>query len=322
MGDVLSVAREVLDIEADAIKSVSRRIGDAFVRAVESILDCKGRVVVVGMGKSGIVGKKIAATLSSTGTPAFFLHPAEAMHGDLGMVMSEDIALLLSNSGQTKELLDLIPFFKRFGVRIILFTGNLKSALARESDVVIDISVEREACPLGLAPTASTTVMLAVGDALASALLQEKGFKAEDFAIYHPGGRLGRRLLLRVSDLMHKGKELPLVRRGTVLKDVILEMTAKGLGAAVIVDDNGKICGIFTDGDLRRLVERNTDGVMGVVIDEVMNPSPKVITADRLAVEALKMMENFEITVLPVVESGDLPVGMVHFHDILKAGIV
>ena len=321
MGDILAMAKEVLKIEADAIRSVSCRVGDAFIRAVNLIMDCSGRVVVVGMGKSGIIGKKIAATLSSTGTPAFFLHPAEAIHGDLGMVTKGDVALLLSNSGQTRELLELIPFFKRFDVRIILFTGNLESPLARESDVVIDIAVEREACPLGLAPTASTTVMLAMGDALASVLLQEKGFKAEDFAIYHPGGRLGRRLLLRVSDLMHKGRELPLVIKGTTLKDVILEMTAKGLGAAVVVDDSGKILGIFTDGDLRRLIERNTDGVMSVVIDEVMNPSPKVITGDRLAVEALRMMENFEITVLPVVD-GEMPIGMVHFHDILKAGIV
>ncbi len=321
MGDILRMAKEVLEIEADAIKSVSCRVGDAFVRAVSLIMGCNGRVVVVGMGKSGIIGKKIAATLSSTGTPAFFLHPAEAIHGDLGMVTRGDVALLLSNSGQTRELMELIPFFKRFDVRIILFTGNLKSSLARESDVVIDIAVEREACPLGLAPTASTTVMLAMGDALASVLLQEKGFKAEDFAIYHPGGRLGRRLLLRVSDLMHKGRELPLVVKGTTLKDVILEMTAKGLGAAVVVDDSGRISGIFTDGDLRRLIEKDTDSVMSVVIDEVMNPSPKVITGDRLAVEALRMMENFEITVLPVVD-GEIPVGMVHFHDILKAGIV
>ena len=320
---ILERARKVLEIEAEAVASLKDRLGPEFVRAVELILQCRGKVVVTGVGKSGIIGKKIASTLASTGTPAFFLHPTEGVHGDLGMLDPRDVVIAISRSGETEELAQILPLIKRQGNKLIAFTGNPSSSLARAADVVIDVSVKQEACPLGLAPTASTTATLAMGDALAVALLEERGFKEEDFARLHPAGALGKRLLLRVRDLMHVGEEFPRVEEVASMKEVLVEMTSKRLGVTGVMDGGGRLVGVITDGDLRRALERYPDLLERRACD-VMTRNPKGIEADALAAEALKRMEEHAITSLFVFERpGDrCPVGIIHLHDLLRAGVV
>lgn len=317
----LDKAKEVLKIEAEAILKLRERLNEQFVQAVDTLLKCPGRVVVTGMGKSGHIGRKIAATLASTGTPTFFLHPAEGIHGDLGMVTEKDVVIAISNSGETEEVLSILPTLKRLGTTIIALTGKSQSSLAKNADVFLDIGVEKEACPLGLAPTASTTATLAMGDALAVVLLEARGFQPEDFALFHPGGALGRRLLLRVKDLMHSGEENPLVEQEKAVKEALFEMTRKKLGAVNVVDKAGSLVGILTDGDLRRQLEKG-EGLLDRKIKEVMTPNPKTISPEKLAAQALKLMQDKSITVLPVVEENKILVGAIHLHDLLKAGIV
>ncbi|CUA84999.1 MULTISPECIES: KpsF/GutQ family sugar-phosphate isomerase [Gulbenkiania] len=317
----LALARDVLKTEADAIMALADRLDDAFDRAVSLMLDCPGRVVITGMGKSGHIGRKIAATLASTGTPAFFMHPAEAAHGDLGMLTERDVVVALSNSGESDEIIALLPAIRRKGVRIIAVTGRSQSTLAREADVHLDARVEREACPLGLAPTASTTAALALGDALAVTLLNDRDFREEDFALSHPGGSLGRRLLVHVRDLMHSGDALPVVRTGTLLKDALLEMSRKGLGMTAVVDGSANLAGIFTDGDLRRTLDISLD-LSGVSIDSVMNRQPRTITENKLAAEAVKQMEALKINGLLVLNDAGRLVGALNMHDLLRAGVV
>lgn len=315
-------AKEVIRKEAKAVLDLEKKIDEQFVRAVELILKCKGRVIVTGMGKSGIIGKKIAATLTSTGTAAFFLHPVEATHGDLGMVRKKkDVVIAITKSGDTDELYHLIPLFKRLAVPIITLTGNPSSPVAEKSDVVIDVSVGEEACPHNLIPTSSTTATLVMGDALAIALLEERHFSSEDFALLHPGGQLGRKLLLRVADIMHTGDQIPVVSEETNMKDVILEMTSKRLGTTTVVNQKGELIGIFTDGDLRRLVEK-TDELFGLKAKQAMTKNPKTIDGEELAAKALNMMESYSITSLIITNGKKEPVGIVHLHDILKAGVV
>lgn len=297
------------------------RLDDHFVHACELILRCSGRVVVTGMGKSGHIGRKISATLASTGTPAFFLHPAEAGHGDMGMVTSSDLVLALSNSGTSAEIMTLLPLLKRMGAPLISMTGDSNSPIARASDVALDLSVAQEACPLNLAPTSSTTAALVMGDAIAVALLEARGFTAEDFAFSHPSGALGRKLLLKTSDLMHADKELPRVAATLPLKNALLEMTAKGLGITCIVDDQDALLGVFTDGDLRRVIDQNLD-VNQVQIGEVMNEKPTTISSESLAAQALGLMEDRKITALVVVADNNQAAGVIHMHDILRAGVV
>ncbi len=316
--------RRVLQVEASAISDLIARLDQRFAEAVTRCFSCAGHIVVIGMGKSGLIGKKIAATFASTGTPSFFLHPAEAIHGDLGMVAKDDVALLLSNSGETEELLRLLPSLKRLGLPLIAMTGNGKSTLAKLGDVSLDVSVKEEACPLGLAPTASTTAMLAMGDALAVALLQKRGFRSEDFASFHPGGHLGQRLLLRVADVMHTGASIPVVTEETPMSDVVIEMTEKKLGMTTVVNAQ-RFSGIITDGDLRRLIKNasaNLNAVFSRSASEVMNPSPKTIPAHTLAAEAIHIMESHSITVLVVTNAGGQLEGVVHLHDLLKKGVV
>ncbi len=314
-------AKEVIRKEAEAIADLERKIDDNFIKAVELILKCKGRVIVTGIGKSGLIGKKIAATLTSTGTAAFFLHPTEGIHGDLGMVQKNDVVIAITKSGGTDEVYQLIPLFKRLGVPIITFTGNLHSPVAEKSDVVIDVSVKQEACPYNLIPTSSTTAALVMGDALAIALLDEHHFSSEDFALLHPGGHLGRKLLLKVSDIMHTGEQIPLVSEETDMKQVILEMTSKRLGTTTVVNQKGELVGIFTDGDLRRLVEK-TDDIFSLKARQVMTKNPKTIDGDELAAKALNLMESYSITSLIITNGKREPIGIVHLHDILKAGVV
>ncbi len=314
-------ATEVLHIEAAAVEALSARIGDAFVHACALLLACKGRVVVSGIGKSGHVGRKIAATLASTGTPAFFVHPAEASHGDLGMITPDDVLLALSNSGTTAELLAIMPLVKRRGARLIAMTGNPDSALARLADVHLDAAVAREACPLNLAPTASTTAALALGDALAVALLDARGFGPEDFASSHPGGALGRRLLTHVSDVMRSGDAVPSVPDTALLPAAILEITRKRMGMTAVLSADGRVAGIFTDGDLRRLLEHEGDIRQRVVAD-VMSPQPATIGPDALAAEAVKRMEDRRISQLLVVDDDHRLLGAVHIHDLLSAKVV
>jgi arabinose-5-phosphate isomerase len=285
------------------------------------MLGCKGRIVVIGMGKSGHIGNKIAATLASTGSPAFFVHPGEASHGDLGMITSSDVVLALSNSGETRELITIVPLIKRMGAPLISMTGNPESTLAREADVNLDVSVAKEACPLDLAPTASTTAALVMGDAVAIALLEARGFTAEDFALSHPGGSLGRRLLLHVHDIMHKGDAIPAVMQDASLRDALIEMTAKSLGMTAIVDGEGRAVGIFTDGDLRRCLDRDVD-VRAAKIADVMIPGGKRIAPDRLAVEALNLMEEKKINALLIVDREERLCGALNMHDLLRAGVV
>jgi arabinose-5-phosphate isomerase len=318
---LLARARAALRIETQAVAALTERIGEEFAQACELILSCRGRVVVSGIGKSGHIGSKIAATLASTGTPSFFLHPAEASHGDLGMVTGEDVLLALSNSGTTEELLRIVPLVKRLGARLIAVTGQPASPLARLADVHLDASVEREACALNLAPTASTTACLALGDALAVALLEARGFSEQDFARSHPGGALGRRLLTRVSDLMRQGSALPRVSIDASLGDAILEMTRKRMGMTAVEDHDGALAGIFTDGDLRRVLEQ-VGSIRGLSIRAVMTGGPVTINASALAAEAVRLMEARRISVLLVSDDRARLTGALHLHDLLQAKVV
>ena len=315
-----SLGKNILFSEAEELRRAAERLGPELVEAARAIHDASGRLVVVGMGKSGLIGRKIAATFASLGTPAFFLHAAEGAHGDLGMVCREDVGLFLSNSGETRETLEILPYFKRLGAVIIALTGNPTSRLAQDADIVIDTEVTAEADPLGLAPTSSTTLQLAVGDALAGMVTELRGIKKEDFAMFHPGGSLGRRLLLRVEDVMGSRERLPLVGPQTFVREAIFEMTSKSYGAAIVVDDRGRLLGIFTDGDLRRLLEDQGPQGMGLRIEDVMTKSPKFIQPEKLAVEAVHLMEEAEISCLAVVKD-EVVVGIVHIHDLLKAGV-
>jgi arabinose-5-phosphate isomerase len=315
------LARQVLTVEAQAVEQLKSRIDDRFVHACELMLRCRGRIVVLGIGKSGHIGGKIAATLASTGTPAFFVHPAEASHGDMGMITAQDVVLALSNSGETEEILTLLPLIKRLGAPLITVTGNLGSTLARAAEVHIDVSVPQEACPLGLAPTSSTTATLAMGDALAVALLEARGFTAEDFARSHPGGRLGRRLLLLIDDVMHTGEQMPLNSPDHLVKDALLEMSRKGLGTTVVVDGDERVLGVFTDGDLRRALDRQVD-VHSARVADVMTPHCKTIAPGTLAAEALLMMQQYKINALPVVNADGKLIGVLNMHDLLRAGVL
>ncbi len=319
--DIIQGARRVVREEARAVRQLESRIGPEFEKAVEIILRCRGRVIVTGIGKSGLIGRKIAATLTSTGTAAFFLHPAEGMHGDLGIVQRNDCIVAISKSGETNEFSLLLPIFKRLGAPIIALTGNIQSPLAQKSDVVLDVSVAQEACPNNLAPTSSTTATLVMGDALAVALLLKRGFSQNDFAFLHPGGNLGRKLILTVADVMHTGEEVPVVLESANLKNAILEMTSKRLGVTAVVDDAGRLSGILTDGDLRRLVEK-TDKLFALTAGDAMTPEPKTIEEDALAAEAVNVMERYSITSLIITDGDRKPRGIVHLHDLLKAGIV
>ena len=311
----------VIDTEAAAVTALKQRIDDDFVRACHYMLECEGRVVVTGMGKSGHIGSKIAATLASTGTPAFFVHPGEASHGDLGMITARDVVMALSNSGSTDEILMILPIIKRLGIPLITLTGKPDSPLAQAASVNIDVSVEKEACPLDLAPTASTTAALAMGDALAISLLEIRGFTADDFARSHPAGRLGRRLLLLIDDLMHAGERAPRVKSGTLLCDALLEVTRKGLGATAVVDDQDRVLGIFTDGDLRRALDHDVD-MHSTPIDEVMTADCTLVQPGLLAAEALQLMEEGKFNTLLVVDGDKHLVGALNMHDLLRAGVV
>ncbi|MDD2898489.1 MAG: KpsF/GutQ family sugar-phosphate isomerase [Desulfuromonadaceae bacterium] len=320
--NVIDEARRVIRVEALALTTMADRIDASFERAIDLILQGPGRVIVSGMGKSGLVGQKIASTMASTGTPAFFLHPAEGIHGDLGMIMKGDVVIAISNSGETEEILRILPSIKRLGAHLIAMSGNALSNLARSSDVFLDVSVVEEACPLGLAPTASTTATLAMGDALAVALLVRRGFKAEDFAIFHPGGSLGKKLILRVEDLMHVGDSVPLVQEDTLMKEALFVITAKGLGVTGVCDASGALTGVITDGDLRRSLERGFD-ILNQRASEIMKYGPLRIKQAELAAAALQIMEQRAITSLFVFENDQsvAPCGVIHLHDILKAGI-
>src|SRR6188474_2519053 len=318
---LIARGRRVLATEAEAVAALEHRLGSEFAQACRLLLACTGRIVVTGMGKSGHVAGKIAATLASTGSPAFFLHPAEAIHGDIGMITAADVVLALSNSGETDELVTILPVIKRLDVALIAMTGNRDSTLARYATVVLDVSVPAEACSLNLAPTASTTATLAMGDALAVAILEARGFTEEDFARSHPGGTLGRRLLLHVEDVMRKGDDLPAVEPGTTLSSGLLEMSRKGLGMTTIVDATRHVIGVFTDGDLRRVLDRQAD-VHVTTMSEVMTARPKVARPRMLAAEAVHLMEEYKITALPVVDDDGRLIGALNVHDLLRAGVM
>ena len=318
---LIDSAKRTISLEQDAITSLAERIDGSFVQACELILACKGRVVVVGMGKSGHIGHKIAATLASTGTPAFFVHPAEASHGDMGMITTNDVVLALSHSGTTNEIVTLLPFIKRLGITLISMTGNPDSALASAAQVNLDTQVAQEAFPLNLAPTSSTTVTLVLGDALAIALLEARGFTPEDFAFSHPGGALGRRLLLKVEHVMHSGDELPSVARGASLRSTLLEMTQKGLGMALVLAPDQTLAGIFTDGDLRRALDKGID-LRDAHIEQLMTRGGKTARPEMLAAEALKIMEDHKISSLPVVNEHNQAIGALNMHDLLRAGVM
>ncbi|MGO1659455.1 MAG: KpsF/GutQ family sugar-phosphate isomerase [Marinobacter sp.] len=319
--DFRNSALQAIRIERDAISALENRIDSHFIRACEVIMSCKGRVVVTGMGKSGHIGHKIAATLASTGTPSFFVHPGEASHGDMGMITSQDVVIAISNSGNTSEVVTILPLIKRMGAPLISMTGNANSTLAKEATANLDVSVETEACPLGLAPTSSTTATLVMGDALAVALLEARGFSAEDFAISHPGGSLGRRLLLRVSDIMHTGERIPSVSEETTLSGALLEISRKGLGMTTVVDAAGNMSGIFTDGDLRRTLDKSIN-VHTTPMRDVMTRNGRAIQPDQLAAEALHVMEGLKINALPVVDDHGALVGAINMHDLLRAGVI
>jgi arabinose-5-phosphate isomerase len=319
--DLRRLAERVLRIEADAILGLIPKLDERFERAVELLRACVGRVIVTGMGKSGLIGRKIAATLASTGTPAYFLHPAEGVHGDLGMVARGDVVLALSNSGETDEVLAILPLLKRLGVPILLLTGNPTSSLARQCEVVLDVSVPEEACPMNLAPTSSTTAALAAGDALALALLELRGLRPEDYAALHPRGSLGWRALFRVADLMLTGDAVPVVPENTPLREVIVEMTRKRKGMTTVIDEAGRLAGVVTDGDLRRLHLTGTS-IDDLSAGQVASREPKTIRADELAAKALEVMETWQITSLVIVDPARRPVGLIHMHDILRAKIV
>lgn len=318
--NAIEKGKEVIRIEAEAIRGLEDKMNGAFASAVDLIEKISGRVVITGMGKSGLIARKIVATMNSTGTPAIYMHPSDAVHGDLGMVRPEDVVICISKSGDTEEILQLIPMFKRIGVPIISIIGNRVSKLGRESDFVLDATVEQEACPYDLAPTASTTAALVIGDALAIALLDRKNFTEEEFAMFHPGGNLGKRLFMKVEELMVKGKDIPVVVASASLRETILVMTSGRLGAACVVDSTGKLSGIITDGDLRRLLQKDID-FSQLVADDVMTRNPKHVKQNTLAVAALEVMENFSITQLIIVDDSRKPVGMVHLHELVKAGL-
>ena len=315
------LGREVIQLEADALQTLATRVDGQFAEACRLVLACQGRVIVTGMGKSGHIGGKIAATLASTGTPSFFVHPGEASHGDLGMITPTDIVLAISNSGETAEILTILPIVKRMGVKLIALLGNTNSSLARQADAILHAGVEKEACPHNLAPTASTTAALAIGDALAVTLLKSRGFTREDFARAHPAGSLGRRLLLYVSDVMHTGATIPQVGEEANLREALLEMTGKGLGMTGVVDRHGALVGIFTDGDLRRVLARGID-VYNAKITDVMTRNPKTTRADRLAVEIVQMMQSLKINGLFVVDDKNHVLGALNMHDLFRAGII
>ncbi|GJQ19766.1 MAG: arabinose-5-phosphate isomerase [Bacteroidia bacterium] len=320
MNPTIEKGREVIRIEAAALAALEGKIDEHFTKAVDLLLNCTGRVIITGMGKSGLVARKIVATMNSTGTSAIFLHPSDAVHGDLGMVRKDDVVICISKSGDTEEIRDILPLLRRIGVKIIAMVGTLGSPLAKESDIVLDISVTEEACPHDLAPTASTTATLAMGDALAVALLERRNFTKEDFAMFHPGGNLGKQLLLKIEEMMVAGKDIPVVKEEATLPEAIYVMTSGRLGATCVVDGNGRLTGIITDGDLRRLLARMTN-VTDVRASEVMTRNPKTIRRGMLAVVALEEMERFSITQLIVVDDDQKPVGMVHLHDLVKAGL-
>lgn len=320
---IKTTARKVLQTEAESILGLIDRIDDAFVRAVDAISRCKGKVVLTGIGKSGLVSKKIASTLASTGTPAFFLHPAEGIHGDVGMLSPKDIIIVLSNSGETEEILHIVPLLKRMGLQMIVITGNVNSTLASRADLIINTGVREEACPWNLVPTSSTTAAMAMGDALAIAVLVKRGFREEDFAILHPGGILGKRLLLRVEDIMHRGNEIPLVAENDSMKDTLIEMTSKRLGVTGVIDQKKNLIGVVTDGDLRRAIEKYNN-VLTKQASQIMTTNPKQIRTDALAARALHLMQQHAITSLFVYNGTrrNRVVGIVHMHDLLKEGII
>ena len=324
MEAMLKHAQDVLRMEAEAILELVPRVDANFAAAISLILECSGRTVITGMGKSGIIGRKMAATFASTGTPSFYLHPAEGIHGDLGMVTADDVVIALSNSGETGEILNILPSLRRIGAKIIAMVGNANSTLAKNADVVLDVGVEREACPLGLAPTSSTTAALAYGDAIALALLQKRNFTASQFAVFHPGGSLGRKLLLTVGNIMHKGDENPLVSADTTVQEALFVITDKGLGAVSVVDEEGKMLGVLTDGDIRRGLSKGVDFLQRSVAD-LMTKAPKYITADKLAAQALHLMESNQpkpITVLPVLDENKVVIGLLHMTDLVRQGVV
>jgi arabinose-5-phosphate isomerase len=320
-GSSLEVGRRVLGIEARAVQALIQRLNGGFSDAVDLLYNCKGKVVVSGMGKSGLIGQKIAATMASTGTPSFFLHPAEGLHGDLGMLARRDVLIAISNSGETQEILQLLPFMERMGIPVMAIVGRMGSTLAKNSTVALDVSVAEEACPMGLAPTASTTATLAMGDALAVALLDKRGFKEQDFAQFHPGGTLGRRLLVKVRDLMHRGQEVPQVQETVLGSAAILEMSAKKLGMTTVVDRAGALVGVITDGDLRRFLQQGGD-FSKITAGSLASRGPKLIGSNELAAKAVEMMERYAITTLVVADNAKHIVGVVHLHDLLKHGIV
>ena len=320
LSKINELAKEVLDIEAKSILRLKNNIGEEFDKAIDILYNCKGRVIVTGMGKSGLIGKKIAATMSSTGTPTYFLHPAESTHGDSGVITRNDVIIAISNSGETQELLNLLPLIKRFGCEMIGMTGNLNSTLSKTSEVVLDISVEREACPLGKAPTASTTATLAMGDALAVCLMEKKGFTKEDFLLFHPSGKLGKGLTYKVRDLMITGDKMPLVSESESFKDVINPISEYKLGMAMVLNDDKTLAGVLTDGDIRRTVIKYPD-TSNIKVKDVMTVNPKRITSDAYAASALNLMEKYSITALAVVDEGNVPVGVIHVHDLLRAGV-
>lgn len=320
LSKINELAKEVLDIEAKSILRLKNNIGEEFDKAIDILYNCKGRVIVTGMGKSGLIGKKIAATMSSTGTPTYFLHPAESTHGDSGVITRNDVIIAISNSGETQELLNLLPLIKRFGCEMIGMTGNLNSTLSKTSEVVLDISVEREACPLVKAPTASTTATLAMGDALAVCLMEKKGFTKEDFLLFHPSGKLGKGLTYKVRDLMITGDKMPLVSESESFKDVINTISEYKLGMAMVLNDDKTLAGVLTDGDIRRTVIKYPD-TSNIKVKDVMTVNPKRITSDAYAASALNLMEKYSITALAVVDEGNVPVGVIHVHDLLRAGV-
>ncbi|WP_415904228.1 KpsF/GutQ family sugar-phosphate isomerase [Neptuniibacter sp. QD48_55] len=319
--DFLSSARRTIQLEAEAVSDLVSHLDENFIRACELMFQCTGRIIVTGMGKSGHIGKKIAATLASTGSPSFFVHPGEASHGDLGMITSNDVVIALSNSGETAEVVTIIPLLKRMKAPLISITANADSTLSTASDANLHIGVEKEACPLGLAPTSSTTTQLVLGDALAIALLEARGFSAEDFAFSHPGGSLGRKLLLKVSDIMHADQDVPEVESGTLLQEALLEVTRKRLGMTTIVDKDGKLLGIFTDGDLRRALDQNVD-LKTTAIDNVMTRKGTTVNSEALAAECLQIMEAKKINALIVTDESNRPIGALNMHDLLKAGVI
>ncbi len=318
--EIIEKGKEVIRIESEAVANLTGSINDEFVKAVETIYQCKGRVVLTGMGKSGLIARKIVATLNSTGTAAIYLHPTDALHGDLGMVRKEDVVILISNSGNTEEIVKLLSMLKRLKVTLIAMSGKKDSILVRECDIYLNINVKEEACPHDLAPTASTTATLAMGDAIAVALVEKRGFTAEDFAYLHPGGSLGKRLSLHIKEIMISGEHVPVVKENASIKDVILEMTSKRLGATCVVDNKGFLTGVITDGDLRRLLEKTME-IKDLTAKDIMTKNPKIMQEDLLASFALQQMENFKITAMIIINESNKPIGIVHLHDLINLGL-